>query len=157
MRKDFLFIAAILIAGFIFASCGSKGKTEENSIVGKWEFIGVDPDIKTSDPDATAKIIAFITKDNKENNGLIAEYTEDGRMLDNNGELQTYSISKDEITTNFEGMSAKNKFQIKNDTLSIFEDITSIFKNEGPRSMMGIADSVRVEKAVFAINFVRKK
>lgn len=157
MRTNILFLSAILASGIILSSCGDKGKTEGSTIVGEWGFKDLTFDIKTSDPEATAKIMSFYTKNNDEDESLSVEFTNDGRMIGSNGELRTYSISENEITTNFENMSGKNEFRIKGDTLSIIEDISGMFNNKTSREMVGINDSVKVEKAIVAMNLVRKK
>lgn len=157
MRKDFLFIATILIAGFVFASCGSKGKTEENSIVGKWVYSSVNADVETSDPEATEKVLACLTKNDSKTDGAVVEFMSDGRM-NNNGVAVFYSISGDKLTIKGEkGNEGDTKeFKIKGDTLSVYGYFTDSFDKD-KRERLNINDSVRIEKANLTLNFVRKK
>lgn len=156
MRK--LHLTTILVLGIMLASCGSKGKTEENSIVGKWELQFLTTDIKTSDQEATDKIRNVITQHENEAKGNTVEFTNDGKITDGE-ESASYSISGNKLTVKADGeRNNLTEFKINGDTLSMMNDyIEENFFDEDMRESLGIGKDVKIEKVVLTTNFIRKK
>ena len=160
MKKSILIPVAILTTSFVLTSYSSKATAPKDSIVGIWEYRDVTFDVKTSEKEATAKIISYFSDDDDEDQGqgLLVEFTEDGRMIDSKAEEElTYSISEDEMIITFEKGSSKCNFKIKDDVLSLLINHSNAFTDKDLRKMIGINDSVKIEKAIIMVNLVRKK
>ncbi len=156
MKRNILF--AVLMSGIMLVSCSGKAKTELNPIVGKWEFQSITTDIKTSDSVATAKITVYLNELVKDIPDSIAiEFTNDGKVnnsIDYNG---TYSVSDDEISiTYFNKTHYRCKFQIKGDTLLIFDRLDNMI-DENLRRELDVSNSVKIEKATSIMSLIRKK
>ena len=156
MKRNILF--AVLMSGIMLVSCSGKAKTELNPIVGKWESQSITTDIKTSDSVATAKITVYLNELVKDIPDSIAiEFTNDGKVnnsIDYNG---TYSVSDDEISiTYFNKTHYRCKFQIKGDTLLIFDRLDNMI-DENLRRELDVSNSVKIEKATSIMSLIRKK
>lgn len=161
MRKHILYLAAIIIVGFMFASCNGKGKTEtegNNSIVGKWELSGFTTKAKTSDPVATAKIIDLLAQYKGEVRGQVVEFTSDGKMKGDN-EVVFYSISENKMIIKDEKGNEGNlvEFKIKGDSLFLSQHHGEDFFDEEIKKKQGIGEDVEIEEIILTTNFVRKK
>lgn len=152
MKINFLLLLSTFALGIIFISCGSKAKTEENDIVGKWVYRSMTADVKTSDSIATDRIVSFFKENNDGNRYLTIEFTNEGKMITSKKDSGTYSISENKLI--MDG-SETVEFKIKSDTLSIFSSDPNI--GSGMRDMLHIDDSVKIEKVVVTSNFIREK
>lgn len=115
-------------------------------------------DAKTSDSVATAKIIYSLIKDGKidaDGNVSIFEFTADGKVSNSNGISSTYTVSENKMIMEGEGLSGVYDWEMKGDSLFISSDFTKLFEQD-EREILGIADSVKIEKIIPRIVFVRQ-
>ena len=158
MRKNILLSVTILTTCFVLTSYSNKITVQENSIVGKWEFRDIAYDVKTSEDEATEKILSYFSEAKDLNQDLVLEFTADGKVISNlDEEVQTYIVSGDEITRSANDKDEKIKFAIEGDTLSLLLDLSEMLKDKTTRRMIRIHEDAKIEKAVITMNLIRKK
>lgn len=158
MRTNILFLSAILVSVIILSSCGDKAKTEDNSIVGKWEFNKTNYDVETSDSATTAKITTYLTESTIDIPYFTVEFTSDGKVNNSIGINGTYSISGDKITITYDNKTHyRCEYEVKGDTIFFLDPIDNVVKDGWTKRDLGIDNSVEIKKAVVITNLVRKK
>lgn len=154
MKKNILLLSIFFLTIVIFSSCNDN----KNNIIGKWKLEHMNVDAKTSDSVATAKIIYSLIKDGKidaDGNVSIFEFTADGKVSNSNGISSTYTVSENKMIMEGEGLSGVYDWEMKGDSLFISSDFTKLFEQD-EREILGIADSVKIEKIIPRIVFVRQ-
>lgn len=151
-------ILTILISVIILTSCGEKAKTEDINIIGKWEYSKINYYFETSDSTATANITThFAESSNDDMPHFTVEFTSDGKVNNSIGINGAYSITGDKIKIAYDKKTHyKTEFQIKGDTLRLFDLMNNIVDERMKRDL-GIDNSVEIKKAVAITNLVRKK
>lgn len=158
MKRTQLYFISAAILSLLLISCIDKQSKPEKGIVGKWEFVKVEPDVETSDSILTAKLSAEMldgrTGKDLEGNPTMLIFSDNG-ILTINGNPATYGIKEDKLRFRIEGNVMLNDFSLKEDSLVVHIDVTEIGK-KNLKNNMDIGDDVEIKKLIMIQHFVRK-
>lgn len=157
MKQAIFYLPTIILTMLLMSCSGNKAKPE-NGIVGKWEFVKLEPDVETSDSILTAKLSAEMldgrTGKDLEGNSTMLIFSDNG-ILTINGNPGTYAINEDKLRFRIDGNIMINDFSLKEDSLVVHIDVTEIGK-KNLKNNMDIGDDVEIKKLIMIQHFVRK-